>query len=241
MTSDEGDFWDRRYRAEGTIWGEEPSPTAVLAAPYLAAGARVLDIGSGYGRDLAFLAGRACGVVGVEISGEGHRLARQRLDELGGGAAQLLQCRFEDAPLPEETFDAILSHRMAHLLLGSEAVAGFAAKLHRLLRPGGILAIGARGLDDLDPAEMVRIGEQIYEYRRRPGHHIRYWDDESFRQVFGARFTILALTHAVEGESRANPVPCHLTVMIARKMADAASSGHFPCRREEPLHATPHR
>ena len=37
MSGDEGTFWDRRYRAEGEIWGDGPSPTALAAAPHLRA------------------------------------------------------------------------------------------------------------------------------------------------------------------------------------------------------------
>jgi hypothetical protein len=129
--------------------------------------------------------------------------------------------------LPEASFDAVLSHRMAHLLLTPEAVATFSDRLHRLLLPGGILAIGARNLDDLDPPKMVQAGEQVYEYRCRPDHRIRYWDDESFRKLFGNLFTIDELERDSEEESRANPVPCHLTILIARKNADAAPVDHL--------------
>jgi cyclopropane fatty-acyl-phospholipid synthase-like methyltransferase len=217
MSSEDGDFWDHRYRTEGAIWGEQPSPTAVRVAAHLPARARVLDIGFGYGRDLAFLAGRGCHVWGVEISREGYRLAEQRLLAQGNAVEQLYLGRFEKLSLPEASFDAILSHRMAHLLLTAEAVADFTDRLHRLLQPGGILAIGARNLEDLDPAKMVQAGEQVYEYRCRPDHRIRYWDDESFRKRFDNLFTIDELEHAREEESRANPVPCHLTILIARK------------------------
>lgn len=235
VSHDDGDFWDRRYQAEGAIWGEQPSPTAGLAAPYLAPGARVLDVGSGYGRDLAFLIGRGCHVVGIDASREGHRLAVQRLM----GSGELLPGRFEDLSLPEGAFDAVLSHRMAHLLLTPQSVADFAARMHGLLRPDGILAVGARSSADRDPAEMVALGEGVYEYRRRPGHRIRYWDEEAFRRLFGGLFAVLALTPAVEDESHANPVPCRLMVLIARKKADAAADRLR--RREEPRHVEPHR
>lgn len=230
MNGEDADFWDRRYRSEGAIWGEQPSPTAVRAAAYLPARARVLDIGFGYGRDLSFLASRACRVSGAELSHEGHRLAEQRLAAQGNSPEQLYLGRFEELALPEASFDAIISHRMAHLLLSAEAVAVFVDRLHRLLRPGGLLAIGARNLDDLDPAKMVPIGEQVYEYRNRPWHRIRYWDDESFRQRFGDRFTIDKLERASEDESRPNAVLCHLTILIAHKNADGAAVNHLARR-----------
>src|SRR5262249_53590251 len=83
IQSDEGAFWDRRYQAEGAIWGEAPSPTAWAAVRHLPARARVLEIGFGYGRDLAFLIGRGCKVVGIDLSSEGQRQAEGRSQQRG--------------------------------------------------------------------------------------------------------------------------------------------------------------
>ncbi len=230
MSSEGGDFWDRRYRAEGAIWGEQPSPTARRAAEFLPPAACVLDVGSGYGRDLVFLANRSCRVWGVDISREGHRLAEQRLAAQGKRAEQLYLGRFEELPLPKGSFDAILSHRMAHLLLHDETVVAFVQRLHCLLRAGGIVAVGARNPKDLVPEEMIQVDEQVYEYRSRPGHLIRYWDDESFRRLFGGLFTVLEVDHTCEDESRARPVPCQLTILIARKNDTAGQADQLSGR-----------
>ena len=64
---------------------------------------------------------------------------------------------------------------------------------------------------------MIQVGDEVYEYAGRPGHQIRYWADAAFRTVFGNAFTSLTLTDAVEAEAISHPVPCHLTVMLARK------------------------
>jgi len=213
----EGAFWDRRYVAEGAIWGEGPSATAAVACRHLAAGARVLDVGFGYGRDLVFLARRGCRVAGVELSQEGRRMAEERLHREGLWAEALLGGPFEDASVPGMPFDALLSHRVAHLLVTPESVARFARRAGAALRSGGLLCVGVRNRRDLDPGAMTPVGNGVFEYRDRPGHRIRYWDDESFGGAFGDDFTMLLLTEAVEEECRARPAPCHLTVMVARK------------------------
>ena len=83
MQSTEGAFWDRRYREEGAIWGEGPSPAAVLLGRHLAPGNRVLDVGFGYGRDLVYLGQQGCRVSGVEMAVEGARQASRRLSDAG--------------------------------------------------------------------------------------------------------------------------------------------------------------
>ncbi len=221
MHSEEGEFWDRRYREEGAIWGDGPSPTAVRAAHYLRPGARVLEVGFGYGRDVAFLLRQGCHVSGVELSREGRRQTEARLDEAGLHADALWTGCFEDDGFGAGDFDALLSHRVIHLLLTREGIARFAARAGRTLAPGGLLCVAARNFHDLDPAAMVEVGDRVYEYRSRPGHRIRYWDEASFREAFGPSFDVLEMTETVEYESRARPVPCHLTVMIARKLPAA--------------------
>jgi len=222
MDPQPGEFWDARFRTEGAIWGDAPSPTARLAADHARAGDRVLEVGFGYGRDLAFLGQRGCRVSGVDLSAAGLELAQARLQQSGVRPECLWTGPFEDSDIPALGFDVVLCHRMAHLLLTPEAVGRFARKVEEVLRPGGLVCLGARDLRDLNPADMVAVADQVYEYLRRPGHRIRYWSDDTFRRVFGGAFTLLTLLHAVESETEAHPVPCHLTVMVARKRPASA-------------------
>jgi SAM-dependent methyltransferase len=217
MPIDEAVFWDTRYQREGAVWGEGPSPSAVLAAKHLAPGARVLDVGFGYGRDLAYLSRLGHRVHGVDLSGEGRRQAARRLEESGLPADTLLVGAFQEQALGDQTYDLVLSHRVVHLLLTRDEIACFAGRARQLLDVGGLLCVGARNPDDLDPDSMIPVRDGVYEYRDRPGHRIRYWGDDTFREAFGGAFDILALERATEEESRSRPLPCHLTVLLARK------------------------
>src|SRR5262249_33627595 len=140
--SSQGEFWDKRYSKEGAIWGEVPSPTAQIAGRYMQAQDRVLDIGFGYGRDLAFYARRQCLVWGVDLSQEGCRQAEARLREQALNAQSLIHCPFEDSPFPECWFDVAISHRVLHLLIQRSAVDQFVHKAYRVLKPEGILCVG---------------------------------------------------------------------------------------------------
>jgi SAM-dependent methyltransferase len=224
MRSDEGRWWDERFGREGVIWGEGPSATAKTVLRYVPAGAKVLEVGFGYGRDLAFLVRQGYRVSGIDFSTEARRQAEARLGREGLRAEQLVTGAFENGALPEGLFDAVVSHRMAHLLVTEEAVERFADKAARVLRPGGILCLGVRNAEDLNPAEVRRAGGDVYEYTPRAGHWIRFWGDESLREAFGKAFTLLALDRVSETESRTRPVPCHLTILVARKK-DGAGGG----------------
>ena len=142
-----------------------------------------------------------------------ERLAAQGL------SADLLTADFTEADLPAAAFDAVLSHRTLHLMTAPGMAERFVRKLAAVVRPGAIACVGTRDLRDLDPGRMTghAHGPGVYEYADRPGHVISYWDDERFRSSFGANFDILSLERAEEQEASDNPVPCHLTIMVARR------------------------
>jgi SAM-dependent methyltransferase len=217
MTSNEGAFWDHRFRTEGAIWGNGPSPTAELAARYLHGGERVLEVGFGYGRDVCYLLRQCYRVFGIEASREGHRSTEDRLRREGLKADGLLLGHFEENTLADGSFDAVVCHRLLHLLVSRKAVAQFVEQVQRVLRTSGLLCVGVRNANDLDLTSMTWVEDNVYEYTQRPGHRIRYWDDAAFREFFGGAFTLLTLAPAVVQESASNQVLCSLTLMAGRK------------------------
>lgn len=210
-------FWDERFANEGAIWGEDPSPTALIVQAAARPGSRVLDVGFGYGRDIAFLLKHGLRLWGVDLSHVGHEKAWQRFRREGVQAEELKVADYAEHIFPAESFDIIFSHRVAHLLTTPEAILRFAEVTHHLLKPGSLFCLGVRDTRDLEPEDMLQVAPGVYEYKQRPGHRIRYWNEDSFREVFGATFDIQRLTLAIERESSTHPVPTHLTIMTARK------------------------
>ena len=220
-TSHEGEFWNQRYRNEGAIWGEAPSPTAQILSRFLHANDHVLDVGCGYGRDLHFLIECGYRASGIDLSNTAIENAECRLRKHCCRAESLIFGQFEARLFPSGHFDALISHRLLHLLFDGEQTAQFVEEIWKALRPNGVVAVSARNFHDLDPLAMVEVGGGVYEYKHRPGHLIRYWNESAFRSVFGEMFSIESFTEAVEDESQRQPVPCHFTVMLGRKLDNA--------------------
>jgi SAM-dependent methyltransferase len=215
--ADTSGFWDDRYRKEGPIWGHDPSPTARTIAKLLFPGARILEIGCGYGRDLKFYASQGCQVTGVDPAAEGFNLAQTFPDAEVLARITLLTQPIEAVSFPGSQFDFVVSHRTVHLFLVDASLHDLAALTARWLKPGGVLCIGARDTRDLDPSQMRHVGSEVYEYKHRPGHRVRYFNRESFHRFFGQYFDIFHSEQMVEQEAAVNPVPCHLCVMAARR------------------------
>jgi cyclopropane-fatty-acyl-phospholipid synthase len=110
-------------------------------------GARLLDVGCGWGSLAIHAAGRYdAQVVGITISEEQARLARERVEK--AGLSELVEIRLQDyRTLGGERFDAISSVGMFEHV-GAKRIASYFETLHGLLEPGGRLlnhAISAVG------------------------------------------------------------------------------------------------
>lgn len=213
------EFWNQRYSKEGTVWGEAHSPTAALAVPHIPPAGQVLEVGFGYGRDLVFLAKQGFQVSGVEPSSEGILMAKHRLSIAGLQAKELFSTTFENTDFSTASFNAVLSHRMLHLLTTKEAIEQFILKLISVTQAGALLCIGARDLRDLDTSKMLLREKGVYEYKDRPGHLVSYWNEQLFKEVFEPSFKIISFHQVNEQEASDNPVPCYLTIMLARRSA----------------------
>jgi SAM-dependent methyltransferase len=105
----------------------------------LAAGERVIDVGSGAGFD-SFVAAGQVGptgqVVGVDMTPEMLAKSRRNADELGAAHVSFREGLAEAIPVEDEWADAVISNGVINLCADKQAVF---AEIYRVLRPGGIL------------------------------------------------------------------------------------------------------
>ncbi len=157
--------WDQLYRStEEPVWGIQPLPflegflddvRAVLRAP-----SRLLDAGTGEGRNLPALL--ACG------AGEVHAVdsSIRALEKIPAALRTQVQCRPADlgaTGFPAEFFDGIVILDVVETLPNSSAVL---RELARILKPGGVLLCNIPGLEDgIAGIDMQAIGRNSYLYR----------------------------------------------------------------------------
>jgi arsenite methyltransferase len=107
----------------------------------LAEGERVIDLGSGSGMDVFFAAeqvGPSGAVAGVDFTTEQLHKSREIARELGYSQVEFREGRIEELPAESESFDCVISNGVINLAPDKHAVF---AEAHRVLRPGGRLAI----------------------------------------------------------------------------------------------------
>jgi tellurite methyltransferase len=101
--------WDVEYAStpDRFIWGTRASNLVRALTPRLWAGARVLDLGCGEGRDSVFLAEHGCDVTGVELSLVGLRKAA-RLAAERGARVRWICAAMQELPV-QGAFDLVYS------------------------------------------------------------------------------------------------------------------------------------
>ena len=216
-------LWDRRYKSEEMIWGNDASSTARLLIQYIGAKQNIIDIGCGYARDTKYLLDLAHTLTGVDVSAEGLRIAAQKTQSyLDQGDVCFVNGNFSKIPLLRSSFDAATSHRVLHLVPNNH-VEGFTQKIAELVKAGGHISISARDPRDFKEDQMQWISndnnDPIAEYKTpgRAGHIISFWDETRFTKSFSYYFNILEFQQNTEPEATCNPVPSYYTTMIAQR------------------------
>ena len=146
---------ERNWAADEITWGILDVPES--RAPVLPelAGKDVVELGCGTAYFSAWLARRGARVTGVDVTEEQLATAR-RMQAEHGLEFPLVHASAEDVPLPDESFDLVVSEYGAIIWCDPDL---WIAEAARLLRPGGELVFLVNGTilmlcsPDTDPVE----------------------------------------------------------------------------------------
>jgi ubiquinone/menaquinone biosynthesis C-methylase UbiE len=119
--------------------GAQRMSAQMLALSGIAAGSRVLDVGTGLGDPAlaaAAIVGQSGRVLAIDPDREMIKLAQERVAAMKIGNVDLRDCRVEDLAAPQSAFDAILCRWS---LMFVEDLRATLARLRTMLCPGGRL------------------------------------------------------------------------------------------------------
>jgi SAM-dependent methyltransferase len=141
-------FWDERYRSKPALWSGRPNPQLVEAASGLEPG-RALDVGSGEGADVIWLAERGWQVTGVDFSRVALERAAAQAARMGPEIAGRVEWLHDDLTVwapPAGGYD-LVSAQYLHL------AGALRRPVHRRLAaavaPGGTLLLVGHHPSDL--------------------------------------------------------------------------------------------
>jgi SAM-dependent methyltransferase len=120
----------------------------ILSRSALKLGAIVIDVGCGTGISSRLFAERGLQIIGIEPNDEMRAKAEAEPPPAGGPTPRYQSGRAEATGLPAECADLVLCAQAFHWFEPPAALAEF----HRILRPGGWVALMWNERDESDPA-----------------------------------------------------------------------------------------
>ncbi|MEA2002937.1 MAG: methyltransferase domain-containing protein [Actinomycetota bacterium] len=139
------DLWNERYRERGAVWGVGPNQFVAERMEGMTP-RRVLDLGSGQGRNAIWMAQQGHRVTAVDISdvatGQGQEMA-----EKAGVGVEFIAADIGEWEPPHAAFDLVL---LAYIQLPESSRCALHVKAMRALAPGGSVLVVAHHRDNLE-------------------------------------------------------------------------------------------
>ncbi len=215
----------------------------LIRAMDLRPGARVLEVGSGPGWVTEILMGLGFAVDALEPSGEmiavaqrrvasraeHHRMARlPRVSYPYPGPVRYHRATLEECPLPDDTFDGVLMYAVLHHVVDEER--GL-AQCRRVLKPGGVLAVGEGAWTPGDRALEAKLDKEMATYGTLENPFtIAYLDHLLARHGFEQ----VVRYHGVNGL-----LPADMGGRAVREVAQAEAGGQNILTALKPAHDGP--
>jgi 2-polyprenyl-3-methyl-5-hydroxy-6-metoxy-1,4-benzoquinol methylase len=172
------EYWEKRYRSEGRIWGELPSRTAEYALELFRKDKvkKVLVPGSGYGRNTRLFSGSGFEVTGIEISATACTMARE-FDTL----SRFYNASTLDMAFLSEKYDAIYCFNVLHLFREEERKL-FIRQCIARVKNNGLMFFTVFSEKEESCGKGREVEKNTFE--SKPGRPVHYFTDEDLREHF---------------------------------------------------------
>lgn len=185
--------WDAVFQESGYVF-ETPHPDVIQLSQDLQPTdvKHILDLGSGSGRHVVYLAGSGFTVHGFDNSPSGIELTKQWLSQENLDADLHLGDMTEKLPFDDNFFDAIVSIQVIHHAR-LETIETIIAEMERILKPDGAILITvakiknqAKNYEQIAPNTFIPLDG----YEKGLPHY--FFDEAQLRKSFN-RFDIQAI------------------------------------------------
>ena len=142
-------FWDRiadRYAKRPVADEAAYQEKLDITRGYLRPDMKVLEFGCGTGSTALVHASRVRQIHAIDISARMLDIARTKAEAQGASNVTFECSDIEDYDAPDESFDVVLGLSILHLLEHRENAI---AKVHRLLKPGGVFVSSTACIGDM--------------------------------------------------------------------------------------------
>ena len=208
------EFWESSFIEKQTMWGFEPSDSAILTKEFFLE-RKVKDIlipGIGYGRNAKVFIDNGINVTGIEISQTAINLARQN-----GIDSKIYQGSVTDMPFDNKLYDGIFCYALLHLL-NSDERKKFINDCYSQLKPNGYMIFTTISKENPMFGKGKQLGKDYFEIM--DGVKMFFYDSDSIKQEFG-KYGLIEFPEIVEPHKDAENKPPFKFIMVkCQKAAD---------------------
>ncbi|MGE7881809.1 class I SAM-dependent methyltransferase [Bacillus sp. NPDC094077] len=205
------EFWELSFIEKQTMWGFEPTESAILIKNFFLE-KNVKDIllpGIGYGRNAKVFIENEIHVTGIEISKTAIDLAKQN-----GMDISIFHGSVTDMPFDNKLYDGIFCYALIHLLNKQEREK-FIKDCYNQLKPGGYMVFTTVS----KKAPMFGKGKQLDKdyFEIMEGVKMFFYDSESIKQEF-EEYGLVQFSEIEEPNKNAKNKPSiHFSIIKCKK------------------------
>lgn len=194
------EHWRKMFSQRPEMFGAEPSEPARAAVEWFKreGKTRLLELGSGQGRDTLFFARSGFQVHALDYTATAVEAIRDKAGQLGLSESVTALQHDIRQPLPftDESFDACYSHMHYCMALTTSELEFLSREVWRVLRPGGLHIYTVRHTGDPDYGKGIPRGEDLYE---SGGFIVHYFSREKVAHL-ASGYELLAIDEFEEGK-----------------------------------------
>ena len=147
---------------------------------------KVLDLGSGNGRDSVYFFRKGLQVTALDFSKSGIGILKSRFPEIECITADIREMDFQDDSY-DDSYDVIYAH--LGLQYFDDGLTGeIFNRLHNVLKTGGLFFVKCKSVDDYLFGEGEKVGENMYERG-----HVRHFFSKDYMREKLHRFRIISI------------------------------------------------
>lgn len=173
------EYWESNYKEMLTLWGFEPSDSAILSKDFLLdkKAKEILIPGIGYGRNAKIFSDNGFKVTGIEISKTAINLAKSQT----GLDFKIHHGSVTEMPFDKDNYDAIFCYALIHLLNYPERKK-FIKDCFNQLKPNGYMIFTVASKKMSIYGNGKRLSKDRFEIMN--GLSVFFYDTESVKREF---------------------------------------------------------
>lgn len=205
------EFWESVFIEKQTMWGFEPSDSAIMTKDFFLE-KNVKDVlipGIGYGRNAKVFLDNGINVSGIEISNTAIELARQN-----GLNISISHGSVTDMPFENKMYDGIFCYALIHLLNQQEREK-LIKDCYNQLKPNGYMIFTTISKDAPMFGKGKQLGKDYFEIM--DGVKMFFYDSESVQEDFG-KYGLVEHSEVIEPhKNMKNEPPFKFIMVICQK------------------------